>query len=363
MHKVFFRSHAMFAHLWAQRLYNFPVSFLSSRNLQIETLRGLAIVLVVFGHIIGSTQTGGMRVSDDSIFRYFYFSLEYIRMPLFTIISGWVYACKPVSLLDRNKFVSGKVRRLLMPMFVISTLLFLSRIVIPGTNTKPELSDLKFNIIFPYDIYWYLYSLFIIFLVITIIDTQPFFKRIEGWSVVLMASLLMLIICKIFLTGMPNFFSIKGATYLFPFFLTGIGIFRFKEIMLNRKMLLWVCILFACSIFIQQLTWFGFIPSQPKHSFLGLTVGITAALILFQLNWKNNVLVWIGNYAYAIFLFHVFFTGGTRIVLLKIGIDNKWVILLSALVLSVIIPIIIEALLRKSALLKFVFLGLKKTEK
>jgi peptidoglycan/LPS O-acetylase OafA/YrhL len=114
---------------------------------------------------------------------------------------------------------------------------------------------------------------------------------------------------------------------------------------------------------VQQLSWFGYLPLQSKQSILGITVGITAAIILFQLKLKNNVLIWIGSYAYSIFLFHVFFTGGTRIVLLKAGLDNKWVILFSALILSVLIPILMEILIRKSKVLSFVFLGLRKNER
>jgi glucans biosynthesis protein C len=141
-----------------------------SKNTYIETLRGFAIILVVFGHVIGSNSNGGMRVSDDSIFRYLYFTLEYIRMPLFTVISGWVYANKPIDVSGSGKFILGKLRRLILPMFVISTILFLLRMVIPGTNTKPTLAALPYIYVFPYDLYWYLYSLFIIFILVVLFE-------------------------------------------------------------------------------------------------------------------------------------------------------------------------------------------------
>ena len=68
-----------------------------NKNLQVETLRGFAIVPVVMGHVIGSASDGGMKVSEDSFLRYLYFTFEYLRMPLFTVISGWVYALRPSS--------------------------------------------------------------------------------------------------------------------------------------------------------------------------------------------------------------------------------------------------------------------------
>ncbi|MBW3546385.1 MAG: acyltransferase [Bacteroidetes bacterium] len=194
------------------------------KNYHVQSLRGLAIILVVLGHIIGSDNSGGMKVSDDSIFRYLYYTLEYIRMPLFTVISGWVYANKPVISEHRFKFIKGKLRRLIIPMFVISTILFLSRIMIPYANEAPRLEDLGYNLFFPYDLYWYLYSLFLIFLIISVLDTQPFFRTIKGWALSLIAAFGILFVEMQFLNHLPNLFSWMGAAYLLPFFLIGIGV-------------------------------------------------------------------------------------------------------------------------------------------
>lgn len=344
-------------------VFKLPETATGKKDQNVETLRGLAIILVVFGHMIGYTNTGGMRVSDDSIYRYLYYSLEYIRLPLFTVISGWVYANKPVQGLNQTKFIKGKLRRLLLPMFVISTLLFLFRMIVPGTNTTPAIGDLPRNAIFPYDVYWYLFSLFIIFLVITVLDTRPFFQKIEGWFVTLICAFIFLFISENFLDPVPNFFSFKGAAYLFPFFLVGIGIYRYKEFLLNDRMTFIVLLVFIASVVIQQMVWFGYFPVQEKHSVLGLTVGISGVLLLFRLRLKNQLLIWIGSYAYGIFLFHVFFTGGIRIVLLRLGMENQLIILVSGVVGAVVFSIILETIIKRSDVLRFCLLGLKKHEK
>jgi glucans biosynthesis protein C len=351
-------------HLFTTYVFPFQGHVITpAKNANIETLRGIAIILVVFGHIIGSTNTGGMRVADDSIFRYLYFTLEYIRMPLFTVISGWVYANKPVVLSHRKKFLSGKLRRLILPMFVLSTLLFLFRMVIPGTNTTPVVTDLPKNLIFPYDLYWYLYSLFLIFITITILDTRPFFHTMKGWLAAITTAFIVLWLTKIYLEDVPNFFSFKGATYLFPFFLIGIAIRRYRSEIFQHKLPLIYIMIFGVALVIQQAVWFGILPHQTRESLLGLTVGITGVLLLFNLGIKNKFLIWIGSYAYSIFLFHVFFTGGTRIIFLKIGIENKWIILFCGLILSLWIPIIIDTLINRFTVLRFCFLGLKKNDR
>lgn len=328
------------------------------KNQNVETLRGLTIILVVFGHMIA-----GMEVSEDTIFQYIHYSLGYIRMPLFTVISGWVYANKPVLGINQSKFIKGKLRRLILPMFVISTLLFLSRMVIPDTNFKPELSDLPLNLIYPYDVYWYLYSLFLIFLVITVLDVQRFFHRVTGWSITFISSLAILLITENFSDEIPNLFSFKGAVYLFPFFLLGIGIFRFRDFLLNNKVTFLLFALFVAGIIIQQMSWFGYFPIQERKSVLGMAVGTISVLLLFKSKFKNNLLIWIGGYAYGIFLFHVFFTGGTRIVLLKAGIENQWTIVILGVLSAIFFSILAEIMISKFNVLRFCFLGLKRHEK
>lgn len=60
----------------------------SPKNLSIETLRGIAILLVVIGHVIGSAPDGGMKSISPSV-TLFYVWIDYIQMPLFTAIAGW----------------------------------------------------------------------------------------------------------------------------------------------------------------------------------------------------------------------------------------------------------------------------------
>jgi glucans biosynthesis protein C len=329
------------------------------KNKYVESLRGIAIILVVFGHIIGSDNTGGMKVDDHSIFRYLYFSLEYIRLPLFTVISGWVYANKPIFFYNKNVFLKNKVRRLLIPLITVSTLLFVFRMIIPGTNTSPELPDLWRNIFFAYDIYWYIYSLFVIFLGITLIDSKAFFHSLKGWTATMFVSLCILFISSAYLDSVPNLFSFKGALYLFPFFLFGIALFRYKRLLFKKSYTIALGILFLIGIVLQQLSWQGMLPLQGRVSVLAFAIGLSGVYLLFQLRIKSNVLIWIGQYAYEIFLFHVFFTGGTRITLLKLGIQNKWAILLIALVISIMIPILLQELFSRSKVLSLLFLGRK----
>lgn len=333
---------------------------LNKKNPNVETLRGVAIILVVLGHMIGNTGTGGMRVSDDSIWRYLYYSLEYIRLPLFTVISGWVYASNPIRHGSESRFLLGKAHRLLLPMYVMGTLLFLFRMVIPGTNTTPQIETLPRNLIFPYDVYWFLFSLFLIFVTISILDRKAFFQKPTGWLLTLLCAFIFLYISENLLDPVPNVFSFKGAAYLFPFFLLGIGIYRFQTSLFNDKVIFFVLLAFIASFIAQQLAWFGYFPMKEKHSIVGMTLGICGAVLLFRLKPKNNLLIRIGGFAYGIFLFHVFFTGGSRIILTKLGIENQLLVLILGVISAIALSILVELIISKSNTLRFYFLGLRK---
>lgn len=122
----------------------------TNKNSHIETLRGIAILLVVIGHVIGSTPEGGMRIDFPSPWRYLYLWIDYIQMPLFTAIAGWVYALKPVKAGSSGTFMKRKAYRLLVPMAVAATLYFLIQYITPGTNQKGNLADIWRIYVFPY---------------------------------------------------------------------------------------------------------------------------------------------------------------------------------------------------------------------
>jgi peptidoglycan/LPS O-acetylase OafA/YrhL len=111
------------------------------------------------------------------------------------------------------------------------------------------------------------------------------------------------------------------------------------------------------------MVWFGYFSVQEKHSLLGMSVGISGVLLLFKLKLKSKLLIWIGSYAYGIFLFHVFFTGGSRIILLKLGVEAQWVILILGVIGAILLSILVETIVQRSGILRFFFLGLRRNEK
>ena len=334
---------------------------MAKQDNSVQTLRGFAIILVVMGHVIGYKGDEGMKVADDSFWRYMYYTLEYFRMPLFTVISGWVYTLRPVTKETIIKFINGKTRRLLVPLVAVGLIYFFVRLIAPGTNREVHIGDIWQIFVFKYDLYWYLPSLFWVFIIISIIEYQGWMKSLSGWISVLFISILMLSARNMYLSDVPNYFGIIGMFYLIPFFVIGIGIGRFQSLMENKIFVSVITVLFLGGILIQQLAWFNVIelPFHGKSSPLGLLVGMTGTIVLFRVHLLIRWLVYVGGFSYAIYLFHVFGTAGSRIFLTKLGFDNPVVIFFVSLFMGIVVPIIMELIIDRFKITRFLFLGRK----
>jgi fucose 4-O-acetylase-like acetyltransferase len=329
------------------------------KDLSVETLRGIAIILVVIGHVIGYDSQGGMKVPEDSFLRHFYFTFQYLRMPLFTAISGWVYALMPVNRQYLSGFTVKKVRRIILPLIFVGGLYYIVQGLTPNTNFSYPIADIWRILIFPYTFYWYLYALFLVFLVIAVIDVYKLADKVSSWLIILVLSIGLLIVRDtIFPHTVPNIFGFKNAIYLFPFFLIGLGIKRFKSLFDSKYLIYATGAALIAGLVFQQLVWYKVINYEfSQSSGLGLVIGVLGVITLLHLNFRNIQLAWIGNFAYTIFLFHSFGTSGGRIILKAFGIHSTPVIFFVSLLMGLFLPILAENILDKTGVTRMLFLG------
>ena len=280
-------------------------------NLRVETLRGLACLLLVGYHVIGADPGHGLRVADDWV-RWLNDGLAYVRMPLFTFLSGLVYGLRPFSGNSRA-FLSGKARRLLIPMLVVGSLFALLQTLTPGTNTSAGPWYLLH--IQPVAHFWFVESLFWVFLVTWALERWQLMRGIRGYL------LAFALACTVYLTLRGwSWFSLEGAIYLMPYFLAGLGFSRFNSApwLARRWVQIGLVLIAVGTVLAMGLP----VPNPDRRTLLMLAAGLSLCILLLGSGIEAAWLAGIGRYSYAIYLFHVFFTAATRIGLERIGIDS-----------------------------------------
>jgi hypothetical protein len=330
----------------------------NGKELSIETLRGFAIILMVAGHVLGETPGTGMGLpADHSGWRYFYYSFEYLRMPLFAAISGYVYSKRPAGDSKILTFYKGKARRILLPLIFVGTVHFLLQYFVPGTNSTPRLSDIWKIFFTAYEHFYFLQSTFLIFLFIGIIDHFKLMLSLRNWLIIfLLAAMTRNLVPHFYL----NVFSINGFFSLLPFFVLGCGINRFPDLFTLKSFIKPVGALFILAIFLQQYIWFsGFIMSHLEIETLSIFVGFSGIIILSYIRKDIPFMSRIGYYSFGIYLFHVFGTAGSRIILSRFDIGNHVIVFSIGLLFGILIPIVIELNLEKLKITRRLFLGLK----
>ncbi len=330
---------------------------MQTKDENIETLRGLAILLVVIGHAIGGSREYGLKISDDSYYRFAYFSLQYLRLPLFTTIAGFVYALKPVRQGELYKFIVGKGRRILVPFFCVGTLQFIIVSVVPYVHHPTNFSSLWSIYFYPYAQFWFLQALTLMLITIGCVENRIPLNSFCLWALCFAAAFLV----NLFPLHV-KLFSFTNFLYLFPFFLLGIGLKRFATIFFQWQRIFPLFFIFLMSFTFQQLTWFKVVDFQYFLSYrLNLIEGFSGMICLFYIKsqLKLKWLAYIGNFAYSIFLFHTFFTSGSRIILQQMGVADHFPLFAISVLLGILLPILTEKVLRKNSYTRFFFLGQK----
>jgi peptidoglycan/LPS O-acetylase OafA/YrhL len=320
-----------------------------NRNSPVDTLRGFACILLVAYHVIGIAPDNGLHV-QEGVLKDANALLIYIRMPIFTFLSGFVYARRPFTS-DWKKFMRGKIRRLIVPMLFVGTLFALVQTVTPGTNAA--VTDWRFLHLMPVAHYWFIEALFLIFLVIVPLEHFKLLQNKAGFA------LIFLIAAILYVTnaGTP-WLSIAGAIYLFPYFLVGLYCSRFP-LQIKKQKILGYLLITALTIF---LLLFGQQYGGGRRSLNALIIGTMFCIGLLFIKVESRFFAQIGIYSYGIYLFHIFFTAASRIFFVKVGITEIWVLFILGTIFGIAGPMLVERMAAKYNPTRILLLGKRPKE-
>lgn len=315
---------------------------MSGRRFDIDTLRGLACFLLVGFHVVGAPDAG-LRLPESHWLSRLNDVLAYLRMPLFSVISGYVYAARPLQD-GAGRFVRGKMRRLLLPLLTVGTVFAVIQRLMPGTNDTVE--DWRLIHIQPVGHFWFLEALFLIFLVLVLLERTRALASPQRFAGVFALSVLVFLWVPV-----PDYFAASGAVYLMPFFLAGLACKRFGFGSARARKLAGV-VLLGASAWLLMHTGQG-----ASETLAGLTLSLSLTFLLLHSGWHVRWLALIGAYSFPIYLLHVFFTAGSRIAFSALGVSDPVLLFALGLAAGVLGPMVAALVIRRSAQLRLWLLG------
>jgi fucose 4-O-acetylase-like acetyltransferase len=300
--------------------------------------KGIAIILVVYRHILIGIERSGIDVqtwlknANEIVYSF--------RMPLFFVLSG-IFVAKSIAKRSSNDFIRTKLNTIFYPYIIWGLIQITIQIVLSNyTNSDRSAIDYLYLLIHPraIDQLWYLYALFntsILFFI--------FYEKLKFNKV-------LLTIVGIFLYGLSIFvkeFSlIHDICYYFIFFVVGHLLSNF---LLNRDsyeyLNTWKPFLMLTPFFwLSQWYWLS---HQEMNIYLFGLIALLGTSYVFALSFilaKKGMLNFLnvaGRYSLNIYLMHLLVVSAVRIVMTKfIGIQEPLIILLVGWFLGVVLPII-----------------------
>jgi peptidoglycan/LPS O-acetylase OafA/YrhL len=324
-------------------------SRVDGKDESIETLRGIAIALIVMLHCIPEVGIASGHVGYD----HFAYSFRLIRVPLFTAISGYIYAMHALTPGKLQPFVFGKVRRLLLP-WVTVTLLTLALRGLAHVSDGHAQGDLLQAFWMPIGHLWFLPAMLWVFLTVAVLEEYGWLATFRDWLVVCALAWT----AAIFLQGSITALAFSGYLLIFPFFLFGLGAKRFPAQLFAPRALTAYAILAVAGLGIHQMIWFGAAKlTEVEYNVLVLVTVYATQGLIFRHRRAYGPLARLGHYSYPIYLFHLIAIGVAVRVAQAIQATNEHALFALKLAFGLALPLLATLAVSRVPLLNLVLLG------
>lgn len=277
-----------------------------NRNISVDVLRGMAMLLVVLGH----SMSGCVQEINNSIIYQLIWTLQ---MPMFMLISGYVtkYGSQVSSFSALKQQIQKKTIAYLLPWIMWT---FLIRGVICGQNNFLDLKWLFWHMDAGY---WFLFSIWtivIVFLISSYFSNKT--KQVFIIRTICFIGGMIVLVCIGFLVGL-SFLCIKLTLYYMPFYYLG---YAYTQIENKYKTKTWfscvVSILSAICLCIWVFLITRYSISSFNESFLEIIIRVLSSIsgciaISGLVGTKSSIihkmLAWVGYHSIEIYVIHYLF--------------------------------------------------------
>jgi len=301
----------------------------------VEYAKGIGIILVVYGHVARGVFNAGMSKNVE-LFKLVDSIIYSFHMPLFFFISG-LFFVSSIRRRTAKGLLFSKLDTIAYPYLVWSLIQgFVKLLVGPVTNFGMELDELYSILWRPIDQFWFLYVLFLIFVIMTVV-----YKLISNVSLLFILSVLLFV----FGSQLNTAWSALNITYgYFVYFCSGMMLSQYLG-KPAKDHYIWILVSAGGFTLLQifEHSQVFEISLTPYISLLIGGAGIMTTVCISKLLAQNNIKILriIGGYSLGIYLVHILFGSGFRIIMQKtLGVDNSSFHLMFGTLLGIALPII-----------------------
>lgn len=312
-----------------------------------DTVKGAAILLVVFGHVWLGLRGAGL-IADGALFTTVEAAIYLFHMPVFFFVSGVFFSARSAP----ADFARQKLLTLLWPLLLWSwvegTALWLS-----GQGADRGLTGPLEVLAYPVpvkSVFWFLWALFVLQGI-----TYAVQRLVPSAARLVLLALALGAVGVFLLRVDPG----RAVTILenAPYFLAGVLMMPLRRALIAPRPL---AILVALALFVLaqalRLRDGGDAPWFQLTALLAV-LGFTSALGRVGATGAGRALAWLGQRTMPVYLVHIILTAGARAVLLKLGVTALGPHLIVGTLAGVAVPLALDAVVQRLRLGQIVGFG------
>lgn len=331
------------------------------REYWIDYIKLFACILVAIGHLLMGMVEAGILGSTAG-YKWFIGTIYYFHVPLFFLCSGYLHQqmTEITTISSWKNNVLKKAIALGIPYFVFSFITWMLKNVFSGSVNSQTGGLMVTLLLRPSSPYWYLYTLFFIFLIMPTFTCRKY--AVLGLAV---ATALKYVRNADYFT--TDIYAITQTLEHLVWFVVGmcLSVFqvpeRYKNEYKKRGGLLCAGLFLAMSLLDGKV----FLNSVNENLLMG-GLGCSAVFLLI-VQWRpsermGKILNQCVRYTMPIYLMHTIFAAGIRAVLMKLGIEHPMIHTAVGLLASFVGPVAAMWFLEKIKLEYLVYPGHRKKQ-
>lgn len=318
------------------------------RIAEIDILRGIAIIFVLLGHAIIIYP---INLHYLPLFRYFFNLVSSVLISLLFLLSGFCFRKKS----DYLQYIFGKIKHIILPYLIFSMIDAIPRSLFTAFINRPSNFFSSLNkILFYGGEYWFLYTLFLIFLIAPFFTTKS--EGIQCKEMIIYGISFFLGIMSLFIE-LPYTLCFNQVVRYFVFFYSGFLLNK-SFCQLNQKYESISNFKRNHLTFIFGIMWIFAVLLTQKFGeekwmfFVSAIIGIIFLVLSVKKNFLkkfNSFLQVCGQNSLQLYLFNVFLLVISRTLTIKVlGISNPWMILMANMIVTLFVSLQIVNILSKS---------------